>query len=345
MPALRFIRSSSAALPPVVLQRLEQRFGVPVVEAYGMTEAVAPDGEQPAAAGERKVASVGPAAGPDVAIMDAGGPTAAAGHARGEVVIRGPNVTPGYAANPEANARAFTDGWFRTGDQGHLDGDGYLFLTGRLKELINRGGEKVSPVEVDEVLLEHPAVAQAVTFAVPHPSLGEEVAAAVVLRDGARATSDDLRAFAATRLAHFKVPRLVRLVDAVPKGATGKVQRIGLAERLGVTAAELEVVPVLGPGIAPRTPLEEIVADVWAQALGRERVGVEDDFFALGGTSLVAQVIALRIEELLRVQLPVARMLAGGAADGPPSVTVAGVASLLEGLLGAEPSGLSAEPA
>jgi acyl-CoA synthetase (AMP-forming)/AMP-acid ligase II len=181
----------------------------------------------------RKPGTVGLAAGPQVAVMDEAGTLLPPG-AVGEVVIRGPNVTPGYDANPEANARAFTDGWFRTGDQGLLDDDGYLRLTGRLKELINRGGEKISPLEVDEVLMDHPAVLQVVTFAVPHPMLGEEVAAAVVLREGQRATERELREFAAARLADFKVPRRIVLVAEIPKGATGKMQRIGLAARLGL---------------------------------------------------------------------------------------------------------------
>jgi acyl-CoA synthetase (AMP-forming)/AMP-acid ligase II len=153
----------------------------------------------------------------------------------GEIVIRGPNVTPGYENNPEANATAFTDGWFRTGDQGVMDEDRYLTLTGRLKEIINRGGEKISPKEVDEVLMDHPAVQQVVTFAVPHDKLGEEVAAAVVLREGAEATVGELRDFAAERLAAFKVPRTVLVIDEIPKGPTGKLRRIGLAEQLGIT--------------------------------------------------------------------------------------------------------------
>jgi len=152
----------------------------------------------------------------------------------GEIVIRGPNVTPGYEANPEANAKAFTAGWFRTGDQGSIDGEGYLQLTGRLKELINRGGEKISPVEVDVVLMDHPSVAQCVTFAVPHDKLGEEVAAAVVLREGTTATERELRDFAATKLADYKVPRKIVLLAEIPKGATGKLQRIGLAQKLGL---------------------------------------------------------------------------------------------------------------
>jgi acyl-CoA synthetase (AMP-forming)/AMP-acid ligase II len=159
----------------------------------------------------------------------------------GEVAISGPNVTPGYEGNPEANEKNFfeADGrrWFRTGDQGAFDGEGYLTLTGRLKEIINRGGEKVSPLEVDGVLSDHPAVAQCVTFAVPHPKLGEEVAAAVVLKEGESATDREIRDFAAERLAPFKVPRRVMILDEIPKGATGKLQRIGLAEKLGLVPA------------------------------------------------------------------------------------------------------------
>lgn len=152
----------------------------------------------------------------------------------GEVVIRGPNVTEGYESNPQANAECFVDGWFRTGDQGFMDEDGYLTITGRLKEIINRGGEKISPREVDEVLMDHEAVRQVVTFAIPHGSLGEDVAAAVALHEGKVADERDLRAFAAERLAAFKVPRKIILVEEIPKGATGKLQRIGLAEKLGV---------------------------------------------------------------------------------------------------------------
>ena len=150
------------------------------------------------------------------------------------MVIRGPNVTAGYRNNPQANAAAFTRGWFRTGDQGVMDAEGYLTITGRLKEIINRGGEKISPREVDEVLLDHPAVAQAVTFSMPHPKLGEDVAAAVVLRPGSAATEQELRKFVGTRLADMKVPRKILFLEEIPKGATGKLQRIGLAARLGL---------------------------------------------------------------------------------------------------------------
>jgi acyl-CoA synthetase (AMP-forming)/AMP-acid ligase II len=230
---LRFIRSSSSSLPPQVLAELERTFGSPVVEAYAMTEASHQMTCNQLPPGVRKPGTVGCAAGPEVAVMDEAGNLLGVGET-GEIVIRGPNVTPGYENNPDANAKAFTNGWFRTGDEGVMDEDGYVTLTGRLKEIINRGGEKISPKEVDEVFMDHPAVQQVCTFAVPHDKLGEEVAAAVVLREGAAATSAELRDFVAERLADFKVPRTVLLMDEIPKGPTGKLRRIGLAEQLGI---------------------------------------------------------------------------------------------------------------
>lgn len=232
---LRFIRSSSASLPPQVMKELEDTFRAPVIESYGMSEAAHQMASNPLPPRVRKPGSVGLAAGPDVAIMDDDGALLPAGD-EGEVVIRGPNVTRGYVGAPEANAKAFTNGWFRTGDRGKLDDEGYLHLTGRIKELINRGGEKVSPLEVDAVLMDHPAVAQVVTFGVPHEKLGEEVAAAVVLREGMTVTERELKALASTRLAAFKVPRTIVFVDAIPKGPTGKMQRIGLAQKLGLAS-------------------------------------------------------------------------------------------------------------
>lgn len=232
---LRFIRSSSSSLPPQVMAAMENTFGVPVIESYGMTEAAHQMASNPLPPGRRYPGSVGRAAGPEIAIMDDVGNLLPNGEL-GEVVIRGRNVTAGYENNPDANAKAFTRGWFRTGDQGLLDREGYLRLTGRLKELINRGGEKISPLEVDVVLMDHPAVAQCVTFAMPHAKLGEEIAACVVVRAGARVSDQELRDFAAARLAQFKVPRKIVFVDEIPKGATGKLQRIGLAEKLGVVA-------------------------------------------------------------------------------------------------------------
>ncbi|NNK62677.1 MAG: AMP-binding protein, partial [Gemmatimonadetes bacterium] len=231
---LRLIRSSSAALPPTLHAELEATFGVPVVEAYAMTEAAHQMTCNPLPPRERRPGSVGVAMGPEVAVMsETDGRLLDAGEV-GEVVIRGGNVTRGYEANPDANRKAFQDGWFRTGDQGSLSADGYLTLTGRLKEIINRGGEKISPREVDEVLLEHPAVAQAIAFALPHDRLGEDMAAAVILKPDTVAEEAALRDFAAGRLAPFKVPRVILVVDVIPKGPTGKLQRIGLAEKLGL---------------------------------------------------------------------------------------------------------------
>ncbi len=231
---LRFVRSSSSSLPPQVLAELSAAFACPVVEAYGMTEAAHQMASNPVDRDRVKPGTVGLAAGPEVALMDAAGELLEAGQT-GEIVIRGANVTAGYVANPKANAEAFTNGWFRTGDQGWIDADGYLTISGRLKEIINRGGEKISPREVDEVLMDHPAVAQAVAFALPHDKLGEEVAAAVVLDEGATAIEAELRDFVAGRLAAFKVPKRIVLLDEIPKGPTGKLQRIGLAGVLGMT--------------------------------------------------------------------------------------------------------------
>ncbi|MGE0058175.1 MAG: acyl--CoA ligase [Dehalococcoidia bacterium] len=230
---LRFIRSSSAALPPTVMADLEKTFNAPVLEAYGMTEASHQMASNPLPPAARKPGSVGVSAGVQVAIMDDDGNLLDSPNF-GEIVIKGGNVTSGYENNPTANASAFTNGWFRTGDQGYLDPEGYLYLTGRLKEIINRGGEKVSPREIDEVLLEHAAVAQAVCFAMPHERLGEEVAAAVVLNEGATADEKELREHCAKQLADFKVPKTIVILTDIPKGATGKVQRIGLAEKLGL---------------------------------------------------------------------------------------------------------------
>jgi acyl-CoA synthetase (AMP-forming)/AMP-acid ligase II len=231
---LRFIRSSSASLPPQVMTAVEESFGVPVIESYGMTEASHQMASNPLPPRPHYAGSVGIAAGPEVAIMDDEGAILSSG-GLGEVVIRGRNVTAGYENNPAANASAFTNGWFRTGDQGVIDAEGYLRLTGRLKEIINRGGEKISPLEVDTVLMDHPHVAQVVTFGMPHAKLGEEVAAAVVLREGTTLDEHALRDFAGARLAPFKVPRKIVFLAEIPKGATGKLQRIGLADKLGLS--------------------------------------------------------------------------------------------------------------
>ena len=230
---LRFIRSSSSSMPPQVIAELERVFTAPLIESYGMTEAAHQMSSSPLPPAQRIPGSVGIASGPEVAIMDNVGELLEAGEI-GEVVIRGDNVTAGYENNASANAQAYVKGWFRTGDQGVLDAKGYLTLTGRLKEIINRGGEKISPREVDEVLMDHPSVAQVVTFAMPHDKLGEEVAAAVVLREGHQLTERELRDFVSSKLADFKVPKKILFLAEIPKGATGKLQRIGLAAKLGL---------------------------------------------------------------------------------------------------------------
>jgi oxalate---CoA ligase len=230
---LRFVRSSSSSMPPQVIREIEAVFGAPLIEAYGMTEATHQMASNPLPPAVRKPGAVGIAAGPEISIMGEDGTLLPRG-AVGEIVIRGANVTAGYESNPKANAEAFVNGWFRTGDQGVLDADGYLSLTGRLKEIINRGGEKVSPREVDEILMDHPAVAQVVCFGMPHPKLGEEVAAVVVLREGQAATERELQEFVSKRAADFKVPKKILFMDEIPKGATGKLQRIGLAAKLGL---------------------------------------------------------------------------------------------------------------
>jgi acyl-CoA synthetase (AMP-forming)/AMP-acid ligase II len=219
---LRFIRSCSAALPPQVMHSLEAAFGAPVLEAYGMTEAAHQMSSNPLPPAARKPGSVGRGTDVQISIMDAAGTHLPTGE-RGEVVIKGPNVIRGYENNPEANAKSFVDGWFRTGDQGFLDEQGYLTLVARIKELINRGGEKISPREIDEVLLAHPSVAEAVCFGVPHQTWGEEVAAAVVVRENV--TESELLAYCKERLADYKRPKQIHITDTIPRTATGKIQR------------------------------------------------------------------------------------------------------------------------
>jgi hypothetical protein len=210
----------------------------------------------------------------------------------------------GYESNPQANATAFSNGWLRTGDQGHLDEEGYIFIRGRVKEIINRGGEKISPREVDEVLLRHPEVAQAVAFAVPHASLGEEVAAAVVLRPGASITPPELVAFASQSLAYFKVPRKIVVLAEIPKGPTGKIQRIGLADKL---AARLEAAsrPEEAERTQPVTATETTVHGIWQEVLLKDDFGTSDDFLSIGGESLKATQVLVRLNGIFSLQLTI----------------------------------------
>jgi acyl-CoA synthetase (AMP-forming)/AMP-acid ligase II/acyl carrier protein len=299
---LRFIRSCSAALAPSIATELEAAFGAPVLEAYAMTEAAHQMTCNPLPPAARKFGSVGLPAGPEVAILDPAGILLPQG-ATGEVAIRGANVFDGYHDNPQANADAFTNGWFRTGDLGALDADGYLWLSGRLKEMINRGGEKLSPIEIENVLLTHPSIAQAVAFSVPHPSLGEDVGAAIVLREGVQMSADAVRGFVQGQLSLPKVPRRIVFVATLPKGPTGKLRRIGMAEALGIDGTTR-------PAFArPRSPLERELAAIWCRALPAAELGIDDDFFDLGGNSLVALQIAAAVRERQGVEIGITEFL------------------------------------
>lgn len=326
---LRFVRSCSSALPPQVKEELEAVFGVPVVEAYGMTEAAHQMTCNPLPPGERKPGSVGLPTGTEVAIMGDDGTLRPPGQV-GEVVVKGPNVVSGYENNPGANASSFRGGWFLTGDLGYRDPDGYLYLTGRAKEIINRGGEKISPREVDEVLLDHPAVAQAVAFALPHPTLGEEVAAAIVLRPRMAADETELRQHAAARLAPFKVPRKVVILSEIPKGPTGKIQRIGLADKLGLLGAADGRTG--SDFVAPRNRVEETLAGIWAKVLGVDRVGVCDDFADLGGDSLSAVSIIAATSRTFGVDLPLSAFATTGTVEEMAKVVTSALGDVDRGL-------------
>ena len=319
---LRFIRSCSAPLPPKLMAEMEQTFRVPVLEAYGMTEASHQIATNPPPPAARKPGSVGLASGTEVAVMDGNG-NLLAPEEIGEIVLRGPGVTAGYASNPDANRTSFINGWFRTGDNGKVDREGYLFITGRLKEIINRGGQKISPREIDEVLGTHPAVANAVAFAIPDNRLGEDVAAAVVLRPGYAATEIEIRNHAADRIAQYKVPRRVVFLDELPKGPTGKLQRIGLAAQLGLDK-ETSSGSAKGPNeyAAPHTSTERTLADIWGQLLGIERIGVNDDFLALGGDSMMAALIIARIRDTTGAPISILAFF-----EHP---TIAGLAGLID---------------
>ena len=290
--SLRVIRSASASLAPAILDGLEATFGVPVLETYGMTEAASQIAANPFEL--RKIGSVGRAAGPEIAIMDETGRALASGE-HGEIMLRGPNMSRGYYNDDAATQAAFRNGWFRTGDLGYLDADGYLFIVGRIKDVINRGGQKISPLEVEEVLLSHPAVLEAGVFAVPHQKLGENVAAIVVLRPNSEATSDQLRQFARKRLAAYKVPSLIRSVAALPKGASGKVKRNALAELIATMGGGEEEASL------PRNALETELAGIWADLLELPQVGSEQDVFALGADSLAVTQMRSRLRERFNV--------------------------------------------
>lgn len=315
--ALRFIRSCSASLSPSVMSELEGVFGVPVVEAYGMTEASHQIACNPLPPRPRKPGSVGIPTGVEVAVLDGSGQPLPS-DASGEISIRGRNVTAGYLDNPTANATAFVDGRLRTGDIGYLDPEGYLFLSGRLKEMINRGGEKISPREVDDVLAAHPAVAQVAAFSVPDARLGEDIAAAVVLRRGRKAEENELRTWAAARLAYFKVPKRIIFVSEIPKGPTGKLRRLDLAKTLGLAeGAAKDPGREPGRGTAssrPASATEETLLGLMRKALGAGGLDVEEGFFDAGGDSLQAAALLAEVEARLGREIPMSVLIINSSA-------------------------------
>ncbi|CAK7205016.1 hypothetical protein SEUCBS139899_007780 [Sporothrix eucalyptigena] len=231
-PNIRFVRSCSSPLSPTVFAALEKALGAPVLEAYAMTEAAHQMTSNPLPPAKRKPGAVGLGQGVEVRILNDQGAELPQGQ-EGEICVKGDNVTAGYLNNEAANATAYTaDGFFRTGDQGRKDEDGYIVITGRIKELINKGGEKISPIELDNVLTRNPAVAEAVSFAIPDDLYGQDIGVAVVLKNGAALSPEDLRAWVADKLAKFKVPKKVYFTDVMPKTATGKIQRRIVAETM-----------------------------------------------------------------------------------------------------------------
>jgi acyl-CoA synthetase (AMP-forming)/AMP-acid ligase II/thioesterase domain-containing protein len=313
---LRFVRSSASSLSPQLREQIETLLGVPVIDGYGLTEANC-SAMNPLPPGIRKPGSVGRIVCGQVSIMGEEGVLLATGET-GEIVLRGPHVMHAYDDDdPQANRAAFMGDWFRTGDQGRLDRDGYLFLTGRIKEMINRGGEKIGPGEVDQALLAHPAVAEAVAFAVPDPSLGQDVAAAVVLRAGSHVTAGELREFVSERLAEFKVPRRIVFLAELPKGPTGKVQRMRLADQLCLAAPASVEASV----DAPAGWTEWLLTEFWEDVLQRRPIGRHDDFIALGGHSLLGASILARVESCFGKRLSLSSLL-----EAP---TVARMAALL----------------
>lgn len=312
--SLRLIRSASSSLPGNMFRALEEQFGVPVIEGYGMTEAASQIASNPMPPLPRKIGSVGIAAGPEISIVDADGRLVASGQT-GEIVMRGLNVTAGYLSDDAANDAAFFDTWMRTGDLGYLDSDDYLFIVGRIKEIINRGGQKIAPREVEEVVIEHPRIAEVAAFPVAHPTLGEDVGVAIVLTSGAHMTVRELRRFAAIALSSHKIPRKIYVVPEIPKQTTGKIQRAFLEQRL----AEAGVAPLQDRRNSrkpPSTDIERALVEIWTEVLERPNIGVQDDFFLLGGDSLNATQAMSRIKMRLAVNVPMSVFFDAATVEG-----------------------------
>jgi acyl-CoA synthetase (AMP-forming)/AMP-acid ligase II/acyl carrier protein len=336
--SLRLVRSASTTLSQEVLGQLEALFGVPVIDTYGMTESATQIAANPVK--RRKPGSVGLPAGPEIAILDSEGRRLPSGK-RGEIALRGPTITRGYDNDAAATVSSFRDGWFRTGDLGYLDADGYLFIVGRIKEIIHKGAQKIAPAEVESALLSHADVIDAAVFAVPHPRLGSDVAAAVVLRGDAQVSAQSLRDFARERLAGFKVPGLIRIVPEIPKGGGGKVKRGELAAALSKAAPGEKQGQEKDDGktVSPHAELERQLAAIWADILDIDQVAVDEDVFALGVDSLAMTQMILRLEERFGVDFTFKDLF-----DAP---TVAGLARSLESSkkVAAEPLPGSSDPA
>jgi acyl-CoA synthetase (AMP-forming)/AMP-acid ligase II/thioesterase domain-containing protein/acyl carrier protein len=301
---LRVVRVGSGLLEAKIANELEGHLGALVLSNYSCTE-VSLICSAPLPPVPRRSGTVGRPLedGNEVAIMGPDKQLLPPGK-RGEVVVRSADVFTGYENDPATNAECFVDGWYRTGDEGVFDDDGYLTLTGRIKDIINRGGEKITPLEVDGALKSHPDVADAMTFPIPHVTLGEEVAAAVIPAPGSDFTDEVLSKYLRGRLAPFKVPRRFVIVDKFPMGPTGKIPRRGLAEAFGLTAASAAARPERVPDDRPATPLEAKLQRLWTEVLRLDRVGLHEDFFMLGGDSLQAVELFLRIEREFGRRLP-----------------------------------------
>ncbi|SCK36641.1 Acyl-CoA synthetase (AMP-forming)/AMP-acid ligase II [Variovorax sp. HW608] len=302
---LRFIRSASSALPPDLMQRLEDLWGAPVIESYGMTESATQMASNPLPPGLRKAGSVGLPAGAALRVVDAGGTEQPAGSVGG-IVARGPVLFSGYEDAPAANAEAFQDGWFVTGDLGWFDADGYLHIVGRDADIINRGGEKFAPFEIEQALLRLPAVAQAAAYPVPHPTLGEDVHAAVVLEPGRDADPHALRTALFGTIADFKVPARIHVLNEIPTGSGGKLQRRQLHRQIERAAPA----PAPGGSVRAFTAIEARTASLFAGLLGRPVASPDDNFLALGGDSLSAARLAQVVNETWGVELSASAVLA-----------------------------------
>lgn len=299
--AFRLIRSASSSLPAGLQHRIEDLWGVPVIQGYGITETAGPLSSNPLPPDVQKAESIGRPVGAELRVIDDEGHPLKVGQL-GAVMARGPSVFDGYEDAPRSNADAFRDGWFHTGDLGWFDEDGFFFLAGRSKELINRGGEKISPFEVEQALLRLTGVAQAVAYPVDHPTMGEDVHAAVVPAPDSAVSGQFLRSRLFGVIADFKVPACIHVVDRIPVGPGGKVQRLGLRHQI---SGGIEAAPA-----APLTPFQAHIALLFAQTLDQPMSPSNANFLALGGDSLSALRLARTVNETWGLDLSASALLA-----------------------------------